>query len=103
MDWTTWLIAFMLSANALLVIVVLLRGPVQRQAVLQSDVEGRLRMLTRLSDEERDLAHRALTGMSASRYWYLIGLLDEIEEGRRATDLLRFEAYRYESDASLAS
>jgi hypothetical protein len=103
MDWTVWLIVFMLLVNALLVIFALLRKPAQSHVILHSDVEQWLQTAKRLTAEERDLARRALTGMPASRYWFLLALLGEIEEGRRSADLLRLEAYRYESDESLAS
>ena len=103
MDWVAWLIVSLTFTNAFILVLLLWRNPGRHQVVLQSDVEGRLRTLTRLSDEERDLVQRALTGMPASRYWYLIALLDEIEKGRRSADLLCFEAYRHESDTSLAS
>jgi hypothetical protein len=103
MDWTYWMTVSVLLAIILLLVVVALRRPSRCTPVLRSDVESRLRTARYLTAEDRSQAERALTGMPAERYWFLLGLIDDIEEGRRSASILNYEMLRWESDASLAS
>jgi len=104
MDWTIWVtcaISVLLISNAFWIVVAM--RPRQSKVILRSDVESRLRTARYLTAEDRSQAERALTGMPASRYWFLLVLIDDIEEGRRSASILNYEMLRWESDASLAS